>query len=208
MSIRLIKLLVGLSFAVFLSGCAADPVWAPDADIERVTYRHNGPPKLTLFTMVNVRSGAGAHTSMMINASQRVIWDPSGSFAHETIPERNDVLFGANPRMVDFYTRYHARETFYVIVQEVEVPAATAEKALQLAMANGAVGNAFCAHSTAGILRQLPGFGSIPQQMYPNKLSAAFGKIPGVTSRTLREDDSDDNSHVLRDYDPTTGTLN
>ena len=199
----LTKLAAGLSLAALLAGCSADRVWAPDDAVAQAAYRHDGPPKLTLFTMVNVRTGAGAHTSMMINGSQRVIWDPSGSFHHDSIPERNDLLYGATPRVADFYTRYHARQSYFVIVQELEVPAATAEMAIQLAANNGAVQNAYCAHSTSGILSQLPGFGSIPQQMFPKKLSAAFGQLPGVTSRTLREYDSDDNSRVLRDYVPT-----
>ncbi len=201
-----IKLMAGLCFATFLSGCAAEKVWAPDSEIQRVTYRHNGPPKLTLFTMVNVRSGSGAHTSMMINGSQRVIWDPSGSFAHPRIPERNDVLFGATPQVADVYTRYHARETFYVVVQELEVSAAVAEKALQLALNTGAIGNAYCAHSTSGILSQLPGLTGIKQQMFPNKLAEEFGRIPGVKTRTLREHDSDDNSKVLLDFNPKAPT--
>ncbi len=196
------KLTLGLVLAGLLAGCAADPVWAPDAEIQKVAYRHNGPPKITLFTMVNVRSGAGAHTSMMINGSQRIIWDPSGSFKHPRIPERNDVLFGANPQVADVYTRYHARETFYVKVQEKVVSPEVAEKAMQLAMKNGAVMNAYCAHSTSSILSKLPGFESIKPQMYPNKVAEQFAQLPGVSERILREYDSDDNSKVLRDFVP------
>jgi hypothetical protein len=141
--------------ALSLVACSKPATWASDEDLAKVQYRDAGPTKLTLFTMINNRSGAGAHTSLMISASQRVIWDPAGSFYHPTIPERNDVLFGIRPQVADAYTRYHARETFHVIVQELEVSPAVAEQALQLALARGNVGDAQCALSTSGILSQL-----------------------------------------------------
>jgi hypothetical protein len=46
-----------------LAGCAAPPgVWATDEAVARAAYRHDGPPRLTLFTMLNNTSGSGAHT--------------------------------------------------------------------------------------------------------------------------------------------------
>ena len=152
--------------------------------------------------MISNETGAGGHTSLMINGSQRVIFDPSGSFHHESIPERNDVLYGITPQVADVYTRYHARETWHVVVQEIDVSPQVAEMALRLAQDYGAVPNAFCAHSTSGILRQLPGFTSLRQGMYPVKLAEQFRRIPGVRERTLHEYDSDDNSRALEDWDP------
>ena len=102
-----------------LGSCTAPKVWAPDDAVARATYRHEGPPRLTLFTMINNRTGSGAHTSLMINGSQRVIFDPAGSFKHETLPERNDVVYGITPPVADVYTRFHARKTFHVKVQAV-----------------------------------------------------------------------------------------
>ncbi len=188
--------------ALSLAGCAADPVWAPEEAVRAVQYRHPGPPRLTLFTMISNSSGAGGHSSLMINGSQRVIFDPSGSFHHERIPERNDVLFGITPQIADVYTRYHARETWHVVVQEIDVSPQVAEMALKLAQEYGAVPNAYCAHSTSAILRQLPGFGSIRQGMYPVKLAEQFRLISGVSERTLHEYDSDDNSRALENWDP------
>lgn len=196
------KAFLAILVVLGLAGCAADPVWAPEEAIRAAQYRHPGPPRLTLFTMVSNETGSGGHTSLMINASQRVIFDPSGSFHHERIPERNDVLFGITPQVADVYTRYHARETWHVVVQEVDVSPQVAELALKLAQEYGAVPNAYCAHSTSGILRQLPGFETIRQGMYPVKLSEQFRQIPGVRERTLHEYDSDDNSKALDDWDP------
>jgi len=188
--------------ALVLAGCSADSVWAPEEDVQRVRYRDPTPPRLTLFTMVSNETGAGGHTSLMVNGSQRVIFDPSGSFVHPAVPERNDVLFGITPKVADTYTRYHARKTWHVIVQEVDVAPEVAETALQLVQQNGAVPNAYCAHSTSGILRQLPGMSSIRQGMYPVKLAEQFRKVPGVREATLHEYDSDDNSKLLEEWNP------
>lgn len=187
-----------------LAGCAPSPDRSRNDSLEavaRAVYRHDGPPALTLYTMVNNRTGAGAHTSLMINGSQRVIFDPAGSVQHSAIPERGDVLYGITPRIEDFYARAHARETFHVIIQRIEVDAATAEKALQLAINNGAVSQAFCAQSTAQILRQLPGFESIRPTFFPVNLSEQFGRLPGVTTRKLYENDADDKSKAIAEFD-------
>jgi len=196
-----------VAFLVFLAafglaGCTANPVWAPEEAVREARYHHSGPPRLTLFTMVSNNTGSGGHTSLMINGSQRVIFDPSGSFHHDKIPERNDVLFGITPQVADAYTRYHARETWRVVVQQVDVSPQVAELALKIAQEYGAVPNAYCAHSTSTILRQLPGFESIKQGMFPVKLAEQFREIPNVSERTLHEYDSDDNSRALADWNP------
>ena len=103
------------------AGCGAPSVWADDEFIERVTYRHSGPTALTLFTMKNVGTKNGAHTGLMVNASQRVIFDPAETFAHPSLAERNDVIYGISPTVLDFYRTYHARSTYFVVEQYVEV---------------------------------------------------------------------------------------
>lgn len=81
--------------------------------------------------MINNGSGTGAHTSLMINASQRVIFDPAGTVRHARLPEKDDVLFGVTPAIEDFYVRAHARKTHHVVIQTLEVPPDVAELALQ-----------------------------------------------------------------------------
>ncbi|MDU8928434.1 hypothetical protein RXV86_13670 [Alisedimentitalea sp. MJ-SS2] len=196
------KTLLAVLVMGVLAGCAADPVWAPEEDVQRVKYREPGPARLTLFTMISNETGAGGHSSLMVNGSQRVIFDPSGSFVHPVVPERNDVLFGITPKIADIYTRYHARETWHVVVQELDVSPEVAELALKLAKENGAVPNAYCAHSTSGILRRLPGMEGLRQGMYPVKLADQFRQVPGVRESVLHEYDSDDNSRLLEAWDP------
>jgi hypothetical protein len=190
--------------ALILSACAGQEAWAPDEAVTKAAYRNNGPARLTLFTMINNKTGAGAHSSLMINGSQRVIFDPAGSFRHESIPVRNDVLFGITPKVEDAYTRYHARQTYRVQVQQVDVSPEVAEMAMREVMANGAVGKARCSYTTSRIIARLPGFEQVRQTWFPRKLAEQFGKIPGVTSRELYEYDSDDNSKVLAAWNPGT----
>ena len=188
--------------AMMVSGCAAERVWAPDEEVARATYRHDGPTRLTLYTMLNNNSGAGAHTALMVNGSQRVIFDPAGSFnTSSVLPERNDVLFGITPQVEDVYTRYHARETFRVKVQKLDVSPEIARRTEQAIMAYGPVPQAMCASSTSKILADIfPG--RINQTWSPKKLAQNFAQLPGVSERVLREYDSDDNSKVLDDWDP------
>jgi hypothetical protein len=185
-----------------LSGCAAERVWAPDEEVAQAAYRHDGPPRLTLYTMLNNNSGAGAHTALMVNGSQRVIFDPAGSFnKSRVLSERNDVLYGITPQVEDVYTRYHARETFRVKVQKLDVSPDVARRTEQAVMSYGAVPQAMCANSTSDILAEVfPG--RVNQTWSPRKLADEFAQLPGVTERVLREYDSDDNSKVLDDWDP------
>ena len=169
-------------------------VWAPDDVVNAVVYQGTGPKSLTLMTMRNVSSGSGAHTSLLIDASQRVLFDPAGSFVSEAVPERNDVLFGMSPQIEAYYISYHARETYYVETQKIIVAPQVAEAALRLALANGAVPKAACAKATSGILRQLPGFESLGSTYFPVTLRNRFETLPDVTLTVYREDDADDNS--------------
>lgn len=190
-----------LLFAVlplFLAACGADNVYAPEEQVQAAVYRNAQPPSITVFTMINNRSNSGAHTGLMINGSQRVIFDPAGTWWHSLSPERHDVHYGITPTMLDFYIDYHARETYRVELQEIAVSPETAQLALQLVQANGAVSKAMCANSTSAILRQLPGFESVPHSWYPNKIRDAVAKLPGVKTSIVRQDgDDDDNSRLL-----------
>lgn len=196
-------LAAGLALSL-LAGCASDtsPNDASLEEVSRAVYRHDGPPALTLYTMINNRSGAGAHTSLMVNGSQRVIFDPAGSVRHSAVPERGDVLYGITPRIEDFYARAHARETFHVVIQRIEVSPEVAEKALQLVTTNGPVAQSRCTASTAAILRQLPGFESISGTWFPKNLSDQFGQLPGVTETKLFETDSDDKRKAIEAFEP------
>lgn len=204
----ILRILAGLAMFA-LVGCGAGADMRPDASpevISSASYRHPGPTALTLFTMINNRSGAGAHTSLMINGSQRVIFDPAGTVRLSAVPERNDVLYGITPGVADFYARAHARETFHVVIQTIEVPPEVAERALRLAIANGPVASAQCALSTAAILRQLPGFESIGSTWFPKRLMENFGQLPGVQTQKIFENDSDDKAVAIAQFERALAT--
>jgi len=176
--------------AALLMGCAEKGKESPTSAIEAAVHINTGPPKLTLITMVNNRSGAGAHTALLVESTQTVLFDPAGSFEHEDIPERGDVLYGMTPSWVRSYRSAHARNDFHVVSQEFLVTPAQAARALQLVQANGAVSSALCTNSTSGILRQIPGFQSVRQVYYPLKLMEQVETLPGVKTIRYFEDDA------------------
>ncbi|MGJ8603460.1 MAG: hypothetical protein ACSHXH_04975 [Marivita sp.] len=187
-----------------LAGCGAGADMRPDASpevISSASYRHSGPTALTLYTMINNRSGAGAHTSLMINGSQRVIFDPAGTVRLSAVPERGDVLYGITPGVADFYARAHARESYHVVIQRIEVSPDVAERALRLAVANGPVASAQCALSTSAILRQLPGFDAVGSTWFPKALMDQFEALPGVQTTKIFENDADDKSLAIAQFE-------
>lgn len=184
-----------------LAACGPPSVWASDEKVARAAYVHGGQPALTLFTMKNVGTENGAHTGLLINASQRVMFDPAGSFSHELITERNDVIFGVTPGLLEIYRSYHARETYYVIEQYAPVPAEAAELALQRALVAGPVGKARCTFATSQVLNGLPGVMAFRTSFFPDNLYEQFKRMPGLQTFEHREYDSDDKSQALAAFD-------
>ncbi len=190
------RLLIALALPLFLANCA-EPVWAPDEAVARARYVSDEGPSITLFTVVRKLGGEGAHSGLMINGNQRVMFDPAGTWHHSTVPERNDLHYGITPRMKQFYIDYHARETYDVYEQRVPVSAAAAELAIRRASANGAVGKALCGNSISNILRDIPGFESVSKSYFPKKIMNGFADLPGVTTIVHNDEDSDNNAAVL-----------
>lgn len=192
------RTLLALAAVTALTACGtAEPVWAPDEDVARATYVHDGPPSVTLYTVLATRDGSGAHAGLLVNGSQRVMFDPAGTWRHPRLPERNDVHYGMTPRMVNFYIDYHARETFDVVEQTVVVTPEIAELVMARAKAYGAVPKAQCTIAISTILRDVPGFESLPRSWFPKKLMEAYADLPGVQTRTITDDDADSNHGVL-----------
>lgn len=181
-----------------LSACgAAEPKWADDAAVARARFTAEHPTSITLYTVLSNANNSGAHTGLLINASEQVMFDPAGTWYHPSLPERNDVHFGITPRMVNFYIDYHARKTYRVVEQTLVVPPEVAELVLQRAKAYGAVPKAQCSNSITSILDGVPGFETIPKTWFPRKLQISFGKLPGVRERLITDDDADENHGVL-----------
>ncbi len=187
------RILIACLLAATVAGCAnSKRPQADQAEIVSRSYRDPGPSTLTLYTMINTRSGSGAHTSLMIGASERVIFDPAGSFRADIVPVRDDVLYGITPAVERAYRSSHARETHFARIQTIQVTPQQAEIALQLAKQTGPVAGSFCANSTARLLQQVPGFEQIEVTFFPIKLSEQFAEIPGVITEEYRENDDAD----------------
>lgn len=191
------RVIAACVLAVLLAACGAEPKWADDAAVSKARYAHGGPPTLTLFTAINNRSNQGAHSALMVSGSERVLFDPAGTWWHPTVPERNDVLYGMTPTMLDFYIDYHARVTFHIVIQEIEVTPEVAERALALVKAHGPASNATCGISVSGILRDL-GFSDVGRSYFPARIMADFATLPGVKERKVFDDSPDSNSDLLR----------
>ena len=191
------RLLLALVALLGLAACGADPKWAPQEQVDAVRFVEGPPNYITLYTVVNKRTGSGAHSAILVNGSERLIFDPAGTWYHPKLPERNDVHFGMNDKAMAFYIDYHTRITYDTIEQKVYVSPEVAELVLARVKAYGAVPKAMCTQATSSILRGVPGFESLPQTFYPKKLSAAFGKLPGVTTRVITDNDDDNNHGVL-----------
>ncbi len=176
-----------------LASCAGDAKWEPDGAPQAVElaktshYRTSNPPTLSLLTAVNAETGNSGHTALMIDASERVIFDPAGSFKHPQMPRVDDVFYGMTDRAVNVFIDYYARGTWKVVRQDLRVPRAAAEQALELARAHGSVSKAFCANSTSKLLSQVQGFEQIHSVMFPTSLMKQFASFEGVKTSTYHD---------------------
>lgn len=188
---------LGLAVPALLAACGADNKWAADEVVRAARYTSPEPPSITLFTIVGIPRGEGGHSALMINGSQRVIFDPAGSWEHPHIPERGDVLYGITDNFKRFYIDYHARETYWVAEDRVPVTREVADMAIRAAEGNGAVDQSFCASATSAVLRQVPGFEGAPRGFSPLRLRNWFLTLPGVTSDRWMDGDPANNHDVL-----------
>lgn len=180
----------GLIAAFFLlSACVAQLPWASDERVARASYKDPSPPSITLITVVANGSNSAGHSALLINASQRVIFDPAGTWYNKDVPERADMLYGITPKMLQYYIDYHARKRFRVVMQTKEVSPEVAEIAMRNAIKSGASFSGFCAANTSKILSQTPGFEGFPTSIWPMNAVKAMAKVPGVTTREIYQDD-------------------
>ena len=189
------RILLALSLVVLAACGSARDQAAPEL-VTRAAFSDASPPSITLDTVINTRTGAGGHSALMVNGSQRVVFDPAGSWFHRTAPMRGDVIYGFTPSHEELYVDYHARETHYVVMHNLPVSAEQAERLLQIVMANGRVGNAMCAQAVSGVLIQ-GGFSGISRTWYPVQLMDQFKQFPGVTERKYFDDSPADNRRLL-----------
>lgn len=177
----LMRMLAAVLLALALAACAnnaADAPWSSEADVAAARHTAAPPTYLKLITVVNNLSGSGDHAGVIINASQRVIYDPAGSFRHPQLPQRNDVIFGFTESAQEVYTNFHVRESHHMVTQRLIVPPEVAERALQAALAEPKARPGQCASKTAAIL--IAAGVDAPRTLWPRTQMEAFASLPGV----------------------------
>lgn len=192
-----LRLCLPLLALLGLAACGADAKFASDAEVEQASYVSGDAPSITLYTVINNRNNAGAHSGLLIDGRERVLYDPAGTWYHPTVPERADLHYGITDLMLSFYIDYHARESYRVIEQKRTVPQETIDLILQRVIAKGAAAKATCSQTLSSILIGLPGFEDIRSTWFPNRMAEDFAKAPGVIERVIRDGDPDENSGVL-----------
>ncbi|MFI0396589.1 hypothetical protein [Paracoccus jiaweipingae] len=190
-------MMTALALTLGLAACGADNIYASDEAVRKARFVSDQPPSITLFTVIGIPRGEGAHSALMINGSQRVIFDPAGSWSHPAIPERHDVMYGITDNFKNFYVDYHARQTYWVAEDRILVSREVADAAIRAAEANGSVNKSFCANGTADVLRRVPGFEAAPSTFSPRKLRDWFLRQPGVVSKKHYDGDPANNHDVL-----------
>ncbi|WP_193140636.1 MULTISPECIES: hypothetical protein [unclassified Meridianimarinicoccus] len=177
---------------VVLGACAQPTPQAGPVEIAQARYVSSAPPSLTLVTSIRNADDSGAHSALIINGPERVVFNPAGSWRHPLAPERGDVHYGFTPGMENWFFNYHARITYRIKAQTLEVPPEVAAQALALVQQVGSVGPARCTLSITGVLRQLPGFEDFPMTWRPRKAERSFDAYPGVVTRLYVDDSPDD----------------
>lgn len=172
---------------VVLAGCAGEHQAASQSPLAYTPYVAQGPATITLITSINGRSDAGAHSALVINGSERVLYDPAGSWELQdgVAPERDDMHYGMFPAALDSYIAFQSNGVFYATEQTVVVPLAVADQAIAEAKAQGSTAKALCGHSVSTVLAKLPGFESLSVAYFPKAIAREFAKLPGVVETRI-----------------------
>ncbi len=184
-----------------LAGCE---IYRPASfeEIAAARYVSPEPPSVTLMSMVNAKSGRSAHSGLLINGSQQVLYDPAGTFTHPDLPRRGDIHYGMTPRYVDYYERYHARFDYFVEAQKVPISKAAADQLIADAQAHGQSMKMTCGLDVADVLQPVPEFRSVPHSLFPEALRDYFQTLPGVQDRYVYEADVGQNKEWERSDAP------
>lgn len=182
----LTRICLCLSLAV-LAGCGAQPGSVSQEPLAYTPYVAQGPATITLITSINGRSDAGAHSALVINGSERVLYDPAGSWEllDGVAPERDDMHYGMFPAALDNYLAFQSNGVFYATEQTIVVSLAVADQAIAEAKAQGSTAKALCGHSVSSVLAKLPGFESLSVSYFPKAISQDFAKLPGVVETRI-----------------------
>ena len=181
---------------VFVVACSGADTFnpAPLAEVQRRAYVHSAPPSITLYHDHQQRERRGrALTALLINGSQRVLWDPAGSFRHPFVPERGDLHYGVTENIRKAYVDYHVRDSHHVVTQKMAVPPSVAERLLSAAgqRTGRPIGRPVPIRQAASCATRAS---MSRAHRFPKSLMRDLSALPGVT--TVKVDQSNvDTSH-------------
>ena len=183
------RVLLCLGLLAMLSACGSGRPVAPETVVEHARYADPGPSTLTLVTSIRNATGVGAHSALILNGSQRVIFDPAGSYqatvdGQPVAPQRGDVIYGVSPTVLASYLTFQSGKGFHATAITIPVTPEVAEDALRKAEGHGAVSQAFCADATSSLLASLPGFEMLHPAIFPRQFMREVAKLPGITIKT------------------------
>lgn len=173
------RAVLALALGLAVAGCEIYQPASPEA-VAAARYVSDEPPSITLMSMVNAKNGRSAHSALLINGSQVVLYDPAGTFTHPDLPRSNDVHYGMSPRYVDYYERYHARFSHFVHRQTISVSRAEADEAIARAEAEGKTAKMHCALAIAAVLQPMPRFDEVRSSYFPEVLREDFARFDGI----------------------------
>ncbi len=187
--VRCLRRLVTVLMLPLVAGCTAVEVGSSPDEIAAVRYVPDEQPYIAVVSMVAHDDQRAAHSALIISASQRVIYDPAGTFEHPDLKERGDIHYGADDRMVNYYKRYHARFSHFVHEQRIPVTPEVAEAALLRAQAQGPSPKMFCTRHTVAILNDVPGLPDFTPSFFPENLRREVASLPGIVDSYVYEND-------------------
>ena len=161
-------------------GCRATARGDPASEADLPRYRHLGSATVTLITVLSKRDGSGGHSALIVNGEHRVIFDPEGSLSHTSLAVSSDVIYGANPAVVESFIGYHTRKTDDTVTETLDIADAVASDLLTRVMLHRTVMQSYGTQSVGALSRSTPGFEGI-RPMFPSKnLMESFAAQPGV----------------------------
>ncbi len=202
-----IRLFLVLTVLGLLAACTGSTDLPPADQVAKRSFVSGQPSSVTLVTMKATRNGRGEHSALLIDGSERVLYDPAGSFSlPKYVHEHRDVHYGVTDEVMEIYNYYHARKTHFVEMLELPVSREMADLLISRADAEGPQPKMYCARAVGRVLKPVGPFGDVPITFFPEPVHEAFAKIPGVKRTEIREGDVGQNlSFIPKDKPQATG---
>ena len=138
------------------------------------------PPSITLLTVIGIPRGEGAHSALLINGSQRIIFDGAGSWNHPAIPGLRRALRD-HAELQELLYRLSRAQSLWV-AGTPNWSRGVANAAIRAAEAQGATDKSFCAVVDRPGAAWVPGFGRASGFAAEDAATGSL-TLPGVTSK-------------------------